>query len=131
MGTAARGQHPSRVAGAGKWLVVVLLSAIVACLLVEAGSGAPEVRAEVSRGEAGHLIAVAGRVTPETYGLYLVDLKNGTISVYQYISSMRKLRLMAVRNFTFDVQLDEYNTEPPVRDIKKLVQQHKRLDKTE
>jgi hypothetical protein len=34
---------------------------------------------------------------------------------------------MAARNYKFDVQLDEYNTEPLPREIQKLVQQHKRL----
>ena len=114
--------------GAAKWLIVILLTVIATCLLIELGRGLPDARAEVSTGAAGRLIAVAGKVTGETYGLYLLDLDNGTISVYQYVSSNRKLRLMAVRNYRFDVQLDDYNTEPSPREIRKLVQQHQRLD---
>jgi hypothetical protein len=116
--------------GAGKWLIVVLLSVIATCLLVEVGRGVPPARAEVSTAQSGEIIAVAGKVTGESYGLYLLDLRHGTISVYQYLASKRTLRLMAVRNYTFDVQLDEYNTEPPPREIKKLVQQSKRLRET-
>jgi len=120
-------RHPISRDGAAKWLIVILLSAIATCLLLEVGRGTSEALADPSTGQAGHVVAVAAKVTAETYGLYLIDLKHGTISVYQYLTSQRKLRLMAVRNFTFDVQLDEYNTEPPPREIRKLVQQHKRL----
>jgi hypothetical protein len=123
--------HSGSRAGAARWLPVILLSLLAACLLIELASGAADEAAEVSGGAAGDVVVVAGKVTAESYGLYLVDLKNGTISVYQYLSSKRKLRLMAVRNFTFDVQLDDYNTEPSPREIQKLVQQHKRLGGTE
>ncbi len=122
-----RSSHSGSRAGAARWLIVILLSSIATCLLMELHWGAADARAEVSTGGAGGVVVVAGKVTAESYGLYLVDLKNGTISVYQYLSSKRKLRLMAVRNFTFDVQLDDYNTEPSPREIQKLVQQHKRL----
>ena len=122
--------------GAAKWLIVILLSVIATCLVIEVGSGPSSAfaadEADATAGAAGRMLAVAGKVTPDTYGIYLVDLKNGTIAVYQYYKARTpQLRLLAVRNFTFDVQLDEYNTEPPPREIKKLVQQHKRLGATE
>lgn len=122
--------HSGAHSGHAKWLIVMLLGVVAACLLAELGLGASPAGADVSRGQADHIVCVAGKVTDETYGLYLVDLKNGTISVYQYLSSKRKLRLMAARNYTFDVQLDEYNTEPAPREIKQLVQQQKRLTET-
>ena len=103
---------------------------IAACLLIEVGAGVSAVQAEVSVGAAGEIVVVAGKVTAETYGLYLVDLKHGTISVYQYLSSKRKLRLMAVRRYTFDTQLDDYNTEPAPREIRDLVGKQKRLGAT-
>jgi hypothetical protein len=111
-----------------QWLAAGLLAVVAAGLGIEAawGEGA-EPAAEASVGQSGQIIAVAGKITPETHGLYLIDLKNGTVSVYQYLSGSHKLRLMASRNYTFDVQLDEYNTEPPVKDIRKLVQEHKRV----
>jgi hypothetical protein len=37
---------------------------------------------------------------------------------------------MASRTYLFDVRLDEYNTEPPPSEIKKLVEQQKRLGET-
>jgi len=124
-------RHSISSAGAAKWLIVILLSVIATCLILEVGVGTSAAVAQVSTGRAQHVIAVAGKVTDQSHGVYLVDLKNGTLSVYQYLSSQRKLRLLAVRTFEFDVQLDEYNTEPSPREIQKLVQQHKRLGGTD
>jgi len=124
-------QHGVSHPGAARWLVVILLSVIATCLILEVGLGTTAARAQVSTAQAGHIVAVAGQVSDQSYGLYLIDLKNGTLSVYQYVSSKRLLRLMASRNFTFDVQLDEYNTEPAPREIRKLVQQNKRLGETD
>jgi len=116
---------------AAKWLIVVLLAVIATCLLFEVGFAASAARGQTGQatgaGSGKGTFAVAGQVTPETYGLYLVDPANGTICVYQYLPGTRRLRLMAARTYIFDLQLDQYNTEPPPREIKKLVAQHKRL----
>ncbi len=120
---------PRRI-GAGKWLIVILLSVIATCLLIEVGNGADAALAEPSvaaSGAAGGVIAVSAQVTADSYGVYLLDPQRGTMAVYQYQPKTRTLRLMAVRNYGFDVQLDEYNTEPSPREIKQLVQQQQRL----
>jgi len=124
------GKRLERHGPGAKWLLVVLLGTVVVCLLVEAGFGLSETGGPASRGRSEDLFAVAGQITSDTYGLYLLDRKNGTICVYQWLSGTRKLRLLAARNYTFDLQLDEYNTEPLPRDIKKLVEQHRRLGET-
>jgi len=79
---------------------------------------------------AGGAFIVAGQITPDTYGLYLVDTQHATIALYEYQPSSRKLRLLAARTYMFDVQLDEYNTELSPREVKKLVAQQKRLENT-
>ena len=112
-----------------RWLIVGLLAVIAACLLVEAGSTASTTSSELSAGGKGSVFAVAGQITPDTYGLYLVDLENGTICVYQYLGGARRLRLMAARTFAYDRQLDEYNTEPLPREIRELVEQQRRLER--
>ncbi len=129
--------QPNLTGSAAKWLIVVLLSVIAACLMIEAGVASSSARAQAGDGSyiddsagsarGGDIFAVAGRVSPNTYGIYLVDRKNGTIVFYEWLASSRKLHLKAARNYTFDLQLDEYNTEPPPADIKKLVEQHPRL----
>jgi len=123
-----------RRAGAGKWLVVILLSVIATCLLIELGNGADMALAEPSvaaSGADGGVIAVSAQITTDSYGVYLLNPKRGTIAVYQFQPKTRTLRLMAVRNYGFDVQLDEYNTEPSPREIKQLVGQQQRLGETE
>ncbi len=117
---------------AGKWLIVILLSVIATCLLIEVGVGSDSALADVSAasGGDGGIIAVSARLTAESYGVYLLDPKRGTMAVYQFQPKTRTLRLMACRNYGFDVQLDEYNTEPSPREIKQLVGQQQRLGDT-
>lgn len=119
---------------AGKWVIVVLLSVIATCLLIEVGASTLDARTAQAGAQAGAgggakagLFAVAGQITRDTYGMYLVDAERGTICVYQYVPTTRKLYLRAARNITFDLLLDAYNTELPPQEVKKLVEQHKRL----
>jgi hypothetical protein len=115
---------------AGKWVIVILLSVIATCLLIEVGASSLDARgaqAGVDGGAKAGLFAVAGQITRDTYGMYLVDAERGTICVYQYVPTTRKLHLRAARNITFDLLLDAYNTELPPQEIKKLVEQHRRL----
>jgi len=130
MAMTAMWRHPGRARHAGRWAVVALLGVAATCLLVHAATDNSPGYGEAGGGAAGNVIAVAGRVTADTYGLYLVDTKNATISVYQFIPGKHQLRLMASRTYLFDTKLDEYNTEPPPSEIKKLVEQQKRLGET-
>ena len=115
-----------------RWLVVGLLAVIAGCLLVEVGLTASSAdRAPLAAGAAGgeSVVVVAGQVTRDSYGLYLVDKGNRTICVYQWLPSTRKLRLLAARTYVYDSRLDQYNTEPDPLEIKKLSDQARRLDK--
>jgi len=114
-----------------RWLVVGLLAVIAAALLIQAGAGdASANRTPLAAGSAAgqSLLVVAGQVTRDSYGLYLVDQENRTICVYQWLPTTRKLRLLAARTYAFDVKLDQYNTEPDPLEIKKLGEQARRLD---
>jgi hypothetical protein len=140
----ANGQSGRR-ASLGRWLGAVALAGAAAFLVIQlswdrpsalAQAGAPDRPGATSQSVAakpGGMFAVAGQVTKDTYGLYVVDPDNSTICVYQWLSDgpkSGKLRLMASRNFTYDRQLDEYNTEPPVREIKGYVEEFRRLSTT-
>ena len=108
-------------------LAVILLTVIVVMLGRELISSAPSADAQTGwSGQGGKVFAIAGQVTKDTYGLYLVDMENGTICVYQFLDSGR-LRLMAARTFIYDCQLDSYNTEPLPQDVAKLVTKARRL----
>lgn len=113
--------------------IVVFLGVIAACLVAQVITGSTPVGAQGALPEGvpapGGVVVVPGQIGPDAYGLYLVDTGRRTISVYQYTSgNVRKLKLLAARTYTYDSQLDEYNTEPSPRDIKSLVEQHKRLE---
>ncbi len=117
-----------------RWLIVILLAGVCAALLSELLRGTPQASAQTTTaGRVGKYLAVAGQITAETYGLYILDLESGIITVYQWMPGSRstgKLRLLAARNVTFDLQLDEYNTEPSPNEIKDLVRQGRRLGST-
>jgi hypothetical protein len=114
-------------------VIVSLLGVIAACLVMQVITGSQPAGAQVALPEAqaaqGSVVAVPGQIGPDAYGLYLIDTQRRTISVYQYIGgSGKELRLLAARTYSYDVQLDEYNTKPSPREIKSLVEQHKRLE---
>ena len=122
---------PGRKALAAKWSLAAALAVAAGTLFWFAGSGgADDARAGSSAGPGGGLLVVAGQVTSDSYGLYLVDTKNSTMCVYQWIPQTRKLRLMAARNYGFDLQLDDYNNEKETSpaEIKRLVEQQRRMD---
>lgn len=110
-------------------LVLLMIIAVGLLVTLGLGSGSPSIPS-ISDGKPS-VFVVSGQISRETYGVYLVDYENSTICVYQYFPKDRKLRLMAARTYAFDVQLDEYNTAPLPRKIKKMVQEHKRLDAKE
>jgi len=116
--------------GRRQWVIVVALAALAAGLLVEVGRSLADddvlLPPPAGRQE-GSIVAVPGQISRDSYGIYLVDLKNETICVYQYQTSPRALKLLAARMFTYDTQLDEYNSEPSPREIRQMVRAHRRL----
>jgi len=121
-------REAGRATPGSMWLIVVLLSVIATALLMEIGFGVSSAQVQVGAAGKDEVFVVAGQVTSDTYGLYLVDVAKRRICVYQWLPGTRKLRLMAVRNYTFDLRLDEYNTEKLPREIKKLVEKGKPLE---
>ena len=114
---------------AGGGLLVVLLLVIAAALLSEVLRPTRRAAAQVASGtQSGEIFAVAGKITEDTYGLYLINRETAIITVYQWVPGKPgKLKLAAARNCTFDLQLDDYNTKPPPREIKGLVRAARRL----
>ena len=130
MGEAAA-QPRQRVRRASRWLIATLLAVTAACLVVEAVSTGSAVPAGVGFGGQKGVFVVAGQIVPGMYGLYLVDLDHGTICVYQYNPSTRRLGLVAARSYVYDVQLEDYNSEKPSpREVKELTDRQRRLDET-
>jgi hypothetical protein len=114
--------------GWAQWLIVFLLGVIAAGLIAQLPQVDNTAQGQVSGSSKGsELLIVAGQLTRDSYGLYLVDPANSTINIYQWMPDTRKLQLLAGRSFLYDRQLDEYNTEPSPRAIKDLVEKAKRL----
>jgi len=116
----------------GRWLIVSGLIGVAgvlagALLAPQAGAQVGAAQAPAYGAAGGGVFAIAGQITRDTYGLYLVDARQGTICVYQYLSAKRTLRLLAARTFVYDRQLDSYNTEPKPADIAKMVAEARRL----
>jgi hypothetical protein len=110
-----------------RWLVVVLLAGGVGALLAEVAGGQtpPEVETQARTGA--EVVAVTGQLGSGAYGIYLLDTRRRTICLYQWDASRKVLRLLASRTWAFDAQLDEYNTHPSPREIKRLIGQRTRL----
>lgn len=116
-----------------KWLVAAALGIAAAGLAIEVA------RSDSSAGKAGgadrgnSVLAIAGQVTADTYGIYLIDSEKSTMAIYQWLPSVRQLRLMAARNFTYDLQLEDFNGDPKTSpaEIRKLVEQQNRMGAAE
>ena len=117
-----------------KWIIVLVLLFIVAGLIQQLLFSSVSIAAtsESSGGvsanapRSGGIVAVAGQISRDSYGLYLIDLKNGTICVYGMTGS-GQLKLLAARTYIYDCQLDSYNTTPLPKEIAKLVARARRL----
>ena len=116
-----------------KWIFVLLLFFVVVGLIQQllfssvsvaaTAEGSDESSADTSHGG---VVAVAGQISRDIYGLHLIDLKNGTICVYGMTGS-GQLKLLAARTYIYDCQLDSYNTTPLPKEIAKLVARARRL----
>lgn len=113
------------------WVLVIVLSALAGALLGQVVMTQDQAQAQVvTAGSRASVFAVAGQLSRDAYGVFLVDSSNSTMAIYEWVPDKvqgRKLKLVASRSFFYDLQLDEYNTEPSPRDIKALAEQNKRL----
>ena len=78
----------------------------------------------------GEMFAVAGLISPDTYGLYLVDPQGRSVVLYEYVPSQRRLHLRAARSIAYDLQLESYNTEPDPGDVADMVRKARRIPET-
>jgi hypothetical protein len=133
----SRSVQPGPRASAARWSVAAALAVAAGGLFWLAGAGdAQDARTNSASSAGSGVLMVAGQVTGGSYGLYLVDTKSSTICVYEWVQAknkpqgMAELRLLAARNYAFDLQLDDYNNEKQTSpgEIRKLVEQQRRLN---
>lgn len=74
------------------------------------------------------VFAFTGPIDRDQYGLFMLDVDEGTIWCYAFEnqSGTRKLRLVAARTWVYDRYLKDFNcAEPTFRDIQALVKQQR------
>lgn len=113
-----------------QWIVVVLLSAIAAGLwLRPTGDPLPVAFAQnPALAGARGVFAFAGQLAPDRFGLFMLDVDQGTIWIYELdnVAGSRKLRLVAARTWTYDRYLQDFNSaSPDFREVQQLVAQQR------
>lgn len=77
---------------------------------------------KAAQSEGNSLVAITSRTETGAELICLIDPQDKVLSIYEYDSKKTRLKLAAVRQFSSDHQLAEFNNEPPkVADIEKLV----------
>jgi len=111
---------------AAQWLIVALLAIIAAGLWTRAPSDGLEAALAQAPPLAGArgVYAFTGQLDPTHYGLFMLDVDQGTIWCYELenVGGTRRLRLFAARTWIYDRYLQDFNNAPPdFRTVQKLV----------
>lgn len=114
------------------WVVAISLAVIAVNLTIRRDNSnmvesalAQSVHSAGARG----IFAFTGQMTPTSYGVYMVDVDNGTIWSYELVTGakgVKKLKLVAARSWIFDRYLEEYNLEELTpRDVEAMVEEQR------
>lgn len=74
------------------------------------------------------VFAFTGPIERDRYGLFMLDVDQGTLWCYAFdtVGGTRKLKLIAARSWVYDRYLQDFNcAEPTFRDIQALVNQQR------
>jgi hypothetical protein len=114
-----------RVGGTPLWIVAVLLAFVAGALW---RSGSAVLPAALAQGQAvagaRGVYAFTGQIEPNRYGLFMLDIEQGTVWCYAIDNQAgtRKLRLIAARSWLYDRYLRDFNSaEPTYRTVQQLV----------
>lgn len=103
----------------------MLLAIIATALVVKTDSGLPIALAQNQplAGARG-LFAFTGQLDQNSYGLFMLDVDQGTVWCYEIdsVGGTRKLRLIAARTWVYDRYLQDFNcAAPDFRAVQQLV----------
>jgi len=123
---------PQSVSAPGQtvyWLIAVLLAVIAGGLWFRGpGAALPAWAQNQPLAGARGVYAFTGQLDQNRYGLFMLDVDQGTIWCYELdnVAGMRKLRLIAARTFIYDRYLQDFNCAPPdFRMVQQLVAQQR------
>lgn len=119
-------QPPTTHSQTVHWVIAVLLATIAAGLWLRPSGGVLPAALAQNQPLAGArgVYAFTGQLDPNRYGLFMLDVDQGTIWCYELdrVSGMRKLRLIAARTWVYDRYLQDFNCAPPdFRMVQQLV----------
>ncbi len=112
------------------WVIAVLLAIIATALWMRpSGSVVPAALAQTPplAGARG-IFAFTGPLDRDQYGLFMLDVDEGTVWCYAFdtVGGARKLRLVAARTWVYDRYLQDFNCAPPdFRMVQKLVSEQR------
>lgn len=111
---------------AAQWVIAVALAFIAGALWARDDSPNPRLALAQNAPLAGArgVYALAGQLDRDTYGLFMLDIEQGTMWCYQLESAdgVQKLRLVAGRSWLYDRYLRDFNCLPPsYREVQDLV----------
>lgn len=114
------------------WIIAILLAVIAVALVLRPAEPWSVVRSawagEPRMAGGGGVYAFTGQLDKNRYGLFMMDVDNGTIWCYEYLTATRKLKLVAARSFLYDRYLEDYsNDEPRPDQVQALLRDQNRI----
>ncbi len=117
---------------AAQWMIAVLLAFIAGVLWTPTpGQVASTALAQQQPlvGARG-VYAFTGQLDHNRFGLFMLDIEQGTVWCYEMdsVGGVRKLRLIAARSWVYDRYLRDFNCAPPdFREVQQLVAQQRAM----
>ncbi len=112
------------------WVIAVLLAIIAIGLWLHPGNAALPAALAQNQPMVGArgIFAFTGPLDRDQYGLFMLDVDQGTIWCYAFdnVGGAGKLRLVAARTWIYDRYLQDFNCAPPdFRMVQELVSQQR------
>jgi hypothetical protein len=112
------------------WVIAVALTGIAVALWLRPGDTLLPTALAQNQPLAGArgVFAFTGPLDRDQYGLFMLDVDQGTIWCYAFdvVGGTRKLRLIAARTWVYDRYLQDFNcAKPDFREIQALVTQQR------
>lgn len=111
------------------WCIALLLAFLAGRYTLSPNAGVTLAQSPALAGARG-VYAFTGQVGPSAYGLFMLDIEQGTLWCYELIEhdGARKLRLAAARTWLYDRYLRDFNNQAPdFRAVQRLVEQQRKM----
>jgi hypothetical protein len=117
------------------YLNAALLLAVLVALMTRGGTGggwpqflpaayaAPQPGQPIAGG--GGVYVMPGQMSMNTWGVYVMDIDQQTLCAYQFQPGKKRLDLFAARNFTHDLKLKNFNTDPDPEEVRDLAERER------